>query len=135
MAIVVVMLPLHPLEMTQHCKILLDANLELRKLVFYVVESGGGGQSGGGNGICCCCSHHRRYCCCCCVMIVTLNKAEMIKFLFLGVKARGRRDIRGWNGNRRHSVPLTDSLVSLPKPCMHFFSPPYMPHVPPLILS
>lgn len=130
MAIVLVMLPLHPLEMTQHCKILLDANLELRKLVFYSVES-----CGGGNGICCCCSHHRRYCCCCCVMIVTLNKAEMIQFLFLGVKGRGRRDIRGGNGKRRHSVPLTGHLVYLAKPCIHFFSPSYMPHVPPLILS
>lgn len=130
MAIVVVMLPLHTLEMTQHCKILLDANLELRKLVFYNVEPCGG--SGGGNGICCC-SHHHRYCCC--VMIITLNKAEMIKFLFLGVNGSGKRDIRGGNGKRRHSVPLISHLVSLPKPCMHFFPPPYMPHVPPLILS
>jgi len=64
------------------------------------------------------------------VMIVTLDKAKIIKYLFLGIKGKGRRDIRGGNGKRRHSVPLTGCLVSLRKPCMHFFSPPYMPYVP-----
>jgi len=81
MAIIVLMLPLHALEMIQHYKILLDANLELSKLVFYVVES-----YGGGNGICCCFCYHHHYCCCWCVMIVTLNKAEMINICFSELK-------------------------------------------------